>query len=263
MFDQARVFEQLETWELGAVLAGVVVAAPLCEEFFFRGLLQKGISEWLGGESPVRPLLLTSLLFSLLHFDPVGFLARWELGLLFGLLALRTGSLWPGIFAHAANNGVSAGLFLAARGSGEEAPLQLPQVLVLAAAGWAGLGLLWLAIRARLKAPAELGDEASSVLPGTPPPVLRLALPWMAVGGVSVALLLGLDARGVKLNLVDVRGERLEPLPRRTDDPRARAREALQSVRRQARRGDIPVERYEEERRAVVEAEKAAVPAAP
>ena len=33
-FDQARVFEQLEPWELWTVLSGVTVAAPLCEEFF-------------------------------------------------------------------------------------------------------------------------------------------------------------------------------------------------------------------------------------
>jgi membrane protease YdiL (CAAX protease family) len=265
MFDQARVFEQLEPWELGAVLAGVVVAAPLCEEFFFRGLLQKGISEWLGGRGAVRPLVLTALLFSVLHFDPVGFLARWELGLLFGLLSLRTGSLWPGILAHAANNGVSAGLFLAARGSGEEAPLQLPQVLVLAAVGWAGFGLLWLALRGREAASGEpaQGDGEGAALPGERPALLRLAAPWLVAGVLSVGLLFELDPRGVELNLVDVRGERLEPIPRTEKGPRASSREALHALRRQARRGEVPVSLYEERRRAVVEAERAPGPRAP
>ncbi|MBM4380440.1 MAG: CPBP family intramembrane metalloprotease, partial [Deltaproteobacteria bacterium] len=134
VFDHARVFEQLEAWELAAVLTGVTLAAPVCEEFFFRGVLQPGLFDAAGARGPLRPLLLTAFLFSLFHLDPVGFLARWELGLLFGWLAWRSGSLWPGILAHAANNGVSSALFLLGRGREEES-LQLPQVLGMAAVG--------------------------------------------------------------------------------------------------------------------------------
>ena len=82
---------------------------------------------------PGRPtaragLVTTAFVFSAFHLDPVGFLARFELGLLFGLFFFRTGSLWPGIAAHAANNLVSTGSCTSPRRTRPEAEPQLAQI---------------------------------------------------------------------------------------------------------------------------------------
>ena len=49
--------------------------------------------------------LLSSVVFSLIHFDFSGFLPRILLGMFLGYLFYYSGSLWTSIFAHALNNG--------------------------------------------------------------------------------------------------------------------------------------------------------------
>ena len=254
MFDQARVFEQLEPWELWAVLGGVTLAAPVCEEFFFRGVLQPGLFDAAGARGALRPLLLTSFLFSLFHFDPVGFLARWELGLLFGWLAWRSGSLWPGILAHAANNGVSSALFLLGRGREEES-LRWPLVVGMAAVGAAVFtSLLRWALSHPGWWPGPATEHPAVARPRSGP---RLALPWLAAAAVSSVALVGLDPRGVRLNLLDLTGERLAPLPKDAPADLKAARAELAEVRKKARHGELPLEAYGAARKARVEAEDA------
>ena len=76
------------------------------EELFFRGWLQPLLSARWG---PWVALALTSVLFGLAHaatymmFRPMGALAVVNItlgGLVFGLLALRTGGLWAPVAAH-------------------------------------------------------------------------------------------------------------------------------------------------------------------
>lgn len=87
----------------------VVVGAPLAEETVFRGTLLPLLGERL----PMRwAVIWQAFFFSLIHADPVGFVPRFVLGLAFGILWLKTGSLWSSIFAHALNNGISSVLFL-------------------------------------------------------------------------------------------------------------------------------------------------------
>ena len=93
----------------GLIIAAVVFGAPLFEEISFRGMIQQPLTARAG---PLFGITVTALLFSGLHFDPVGFFPRWELGLFFGWVVWRTGSLWAGVLAHAVNNGASTLLFL-------------------------------------------------------------------------------------------------------------------------------------------------------
>lgn len=195
LFDGSRVFEGLATWELWAVIGGVTLAAPFCEEYFFRGVLQQGLARRRGNQA--KALVITSIIFSLFHLDPVGFLGRLELGLLFGLLYLRTGSLWAPIGAHMANNAVSAALFLAGQG------MELPETQVLpdaaAIAGIAGIGgifflaLLWgIHVSPALLPPRPMGPEAPLV---TPPSMLRATGWWLAALAFALAVVL-LAGRG-------------------------------------------------------------------
>ncbi len=79
-------------------LAGAVLLAPVVEELFFRGLL---LHRWAYKWGTNRGLLATTLAFALLHASPVN---AFLLGLGFGLIYLRTGSLPLAIVAHALNN---------------------------------------------------------------------------------------------------------------------------------------------------------------
>ncbi|MDP1967285.1 MAG: type II CAAX endopeptidase family protein [Reyranella sp.] len=84
-----------------ALLAGL---APLVEELVFRGLLYGWLeSRWGGGIAFVA----SSLAFAAAHVEPAHAFLVLPLGLLFGLLRWRTGSLWPSLVAHMANNGLA------------------------------------------------------------------------------------------------------------------------------------------------------------
>ncbi|WP_305794173.1 type II CAAX endopeptidase family protein [Myxococcus landrumensis] len=251
MVDGARLFEQQTPLELAIILTGVTVAAPICEELFFRGIFQKGITP-APPASPTRALVVSAVVFSAFHLDPVGFTARVELGLLFGWLYLRTGSLWPGIGAHAANNLVSSMLFLAAKAVGSEADdadTSIQAVAGLAGLGWLGLmGLLAFArSRPAVWGPRPVhGDEG--VRETRPVPSLAtLLLPWVAVATLSLVLLVVVDRRGLALKFYDAANP-LAPLKKDAAPGLQAERKALDSLRDEARRGDIPLEAYHEER---------------
>ena len=90
------------------LLAALTVAvAPACEELFFRGYLQPKLVRRLGTAAGIG---VTALLFGLAHLDPLHSTLATGLGLGFGWVAHRTGSILPSIAAHAVNNAVSVGL---------------------------------------------------------------------------------------------------------------------------------------------------------
>ncbi|WP_233583567.1 type II CAAX endopeptidase family protein [Corallococcus sp. CA053C] len=254
MFDASRLFEGQTSVELALLLGGVSVAAPLCEEFFFRGLFQRALTPP-APASPWRALIISSVVFSAFHLDPVGFLARAELGLLFGWLLLRTGSLWPGIAAHAANNIVSSVLFLVATHSGlakdgaTDDVTDWRAVLGLALVGWTGLLGLRAASRhfptvwGRGTPPTD--DEVRATKP-VPLFALQL-LPWVVVATLSLVGLGLVDGRGVSLSVYDIQHP-VPPLSKNADPGLQAERKALQQLRKSVRKGELPMEVYEEER---------------
>jgi membrane protease YdiL (CAAX protease family) len=92
----------LKSFLISLALLGVL--APLVEELVFRGLLFGWLSNrWGGGVA----FLLSSLAFAAAHVEPAHAILVLPLGLLFGLLRWRTGSLWPSLVAHMVNNGLA------------------------------------------------------------------------------------------------------------------------------------------------------------
>ena len=76
----------------------VAVFAGVGEELFFRGVLQRLFiklfkNAWLG-------ILVTAFIFSAIHLQFYGFIPRFILGILLGLIYWYSGSLWPAIIAH-------------------------------------------------------------------------------------------------------------------------------------------------------------------
>ncbi|MGZ4277358.1 MAG: CPBP family intramembrane glutamic endopeptidase [Solirubrobacteraceae bacterium] len=94
---------------LVAVAILVAVVAPLAEEFFFRGYMYGALRNW----SRWGAAIVTGLVFGLIH----GLSAPWEFllplamfGFVLCLLREKTGSLYPGIALHCANNSIAFGV---------------------------------------------------------------------------------------------------------------------------------------------------------
>lgn len=96
-----QVFEQIGSGGIAAIVT-VVVIAPLVEEILFRGIILRGLAM---RYRPWTAILLSSLLFTIIHLNPYQFFSTMVLGLALGWVFLRTGSLWPCIFGHAIFNG--------------------------------------------------------------------------------------------------------------------------------------------------------------
>lgn len=93
--------------EPAMLLVGLVVLAglaPLAEELVFRGLLYGWLEGRWGG---AVAWIASSLAFAAAHVEPAHAILVLPLGLLFGWLRWRTGSLWPSLVAHTANNGLA------------------------------------------------------------------------------------------------------------------------------------------------------------
>jgi uncharacterized protein len=86
----------------------VVVAAPVVEELFYRGLVLRSLERRFG---PAPALWLSAAVFGVAHFQDIQLPALVVVGLVTGWLAQRTGRLGPSIFAHVTFNGVTV-LFL-------------------------------------------------------------------------------------------------------------------------------------------------------
>lgn len=82
----------------------LVVVAPVTEEVLFRGLILRG---FLANYSKRRAILLSALLFAVMHTNPWQFIATFVAGVLLAWLLVETGSLIPCLFAHAVANGTA------------------------------------------------------------------------------------------------------------------------------------------------------------
>ena len=186
MYDGSRIFSDRSVTQMAVLIVGVSLAAPFCEEFFFRGTFQNNLSQ--GIFSPTVALIFTAGVFSAFHFDPVGFAARFELGILFGFLYAKTRSLWTAVGAHAANNVVSTFLFFfVAHGPGNASE----QGLKINAASAIGSGLLlWFVIsRVFLRGKFAAVGCIPAIVPTRPTKSwYEAAWPWILGGCLSLGL---------------------------------------------------------------------------
>lgn len=83
------------------LVAVVVIGAPVVEELFYRGLLQRSLAARFN-EGAV--LLAVAVVFAAVHFRPVEFPGLFVFGLILGWAALRTRRLGPAITIHVGFN---------------------------------------------------------------------------------------------------------------------------------------------------------------
>lgn len=78
-----------------------VILAPLSEEFFFRGLIFNGMRIRF---SFMKSLIISTILFSGIHVNPSQVISTLTIGLFFGYLMDRAGSILVPILAHSLYN---------------------------------------------------------------------------------------------------------------------------------------------------------------
>lgn len=81
----------------------MALAPAVFEEVLFRGAFQKVFIGWT--KNAWAGIIITSILFSAIHFSFFGFLPRIALGFILGLIFYYTNNLWLSILLHFLNNG--------------------------------------------------------------------------------------------------------------------------------------------------------------
>ena len=100
-------FAQAMNNPLGII--SIVIMAPIVEELLFRGGMQGHLMrKW---KNPAWAILVSALIFGLVHGNPVQMFFASILGVVLGWVYYRTGSLLPGMLMHFINNGMSVLLF--------------------------------------------------------------------------------------------------------------------------------------------------------
>lgn len=144
-------FQEVPLW---IVITTMAIIPAVCEEAFFRGFLLSCLRRW----SLPKQILLSALIFGAFHLIGGSVLAlerffpTFLLGLVLGLVAVRTGTIWYGVIVHAIHNGAmftlvhyeeqikAAGFDLA---DSEHLPLMWIGAATLSVA--IGIGLAWIA----------------------------------------------------------------------------------------------------------------------
>lgn len=83
----------------------MTVMAALVEELLFRGAIQGHLLR--KGMKPLHAILISSAIFGVIHLNPIQVAFAFAIGLIFGWLYYRTGSLVPGIIGHFLNNSIA------------------------------------------------------------------------------------------------------------------------------------------------------------
>ena len=97
----SRLMEQM-TKDKATMIVLAVIMAPIFEEIVFRGIIQKGLIN--KGMNPATAIIISSVVFGLVHGNPWQFVGAVLLGCVLGFVYHKTKSLLLPILLHAFNN---------------------------------------------------------------------------------------------------------------------------------------------------------------
>lgn len=123
------------------ILVALVIAAPICEEILFRGVLMRSFQPY----GSTFALVLSSILFIFFHMRLQGLPGLIPVAFLLGWVAMRANSLLASILVHMAYNAFGAALFIL-NGLSPDVVLDFPS-LVSILAGVVFLALAVYALR--------------------------------------------------------------------------------------------------------------------
>lgn len=107
--DADELFDLASGPGLALLAVLVVVGAPLVEELFYRGLLQRSLARRFG---PGWAVPVTAVVFAAMHYQPLTFPGLVAFGAVLGVLAQRRGHLGTALVAHVAFNATTVALLL-------------------------------------------------------------------------------------------------------------------------------------------------------
>ena len=96
-----KALEQLTEGPLWVSILSVSIFAPLFEEWLCRGLVLRGLLKKL---NPASAIMVSAAFFAILHLNPWQAIPAFLLGILFGYVYYKTGSLKLTMLMHCVNN---------------------------------------------------------------------------------------------------------------------------------------------------------------
>lgn len=102
-FSQTTETLKAAGWPIWTALALVSLMPAAFEELAFRGVIQSSLERIFNARDA---WLIQAALFSLMHLSPIVFPSHFVMGLCFGLIRMRSRSLYPSMLLHAAWNGL-------------------------------------------------------------------------------------------------------------------------------------------------------------
>ena len=123
--------EQMEAISDNTFMVFLLVSffAPIIEEIIFRGIIQKGMIN--NGVKPRNAILVSALIFGIVHFNPWQFIGAFLLGIVLGVVYFKTKSLLMSIFLHFFNNTIAAIMMKFCDTDSFGELLQIPNYLIL------------------------------------------------------------------------------------------------------------------------------------
>lgn len=96
-------FDMIMKDRWGYLVVGLL--APLAEEMVFRGAVLRSLLRW--KENPWIGIVISAVLFAVIHMNPAQMPHAFLIGLLLGWMYYRTDSIVPGVVYHWVNNTVA------------------------------------------------------------------------------------------------------------------------------------------------------------
>jgi len=150
MLNMARMDSVLDYITALFVMA---LAPAIFEEILFRSTMQPLFIGWT--KNVWVGIILTSVLFSAIHFSFFGFLSRAALGIVLGLLFYQTKNIWLSILMHFLNNGLIVTQLYIVTLQGKSLEKAMDENMPLFY-GLNGIMILWLSFNALKKYSATL-----------------------------------------------------------------------------------------------------------
>lgn len=130
--------DSLHKYIISLFMIGLLPA--IFEETYFRGGLQNLLTRWFRG--PWIAIIITSIIFSMIHLSYYGFLVRFGLGVILGLLFHYSKNLWLPILFHLLFNGLQVTVMYILTRRGIAKPTEIEETFPV----WLGIGGLFILI---------------------------------------------------------------------------------------------------------------------
>jgi membrane protease YdiL (CAAX protease family) len=151
MLNMARMDSVLDYVTALFVMA---LAPAIFEEILFRSTMQPLFIGWT--KNVWVGIIITSILFSAIHFSFFGFLSRAALGIVLGLLFYHTKNIWLSILMHFLNNGLIVTQLYIVTLQGKSLEKAMDENYFSILSGLNGLMILWFSFNALKKYSATL-----------------------------------------------------------------------------------------------------------